>query len=63
MALGGCWSLANVVLRPVWGLQMTCGRSLFLLPAEGVSEGLLRITCEAGSTGAGPGGFVKVYTI
>lgn len=62
VALGGSWALAKDAPSTVWGLHMTCERNLFLLTAEGISEGLFRITCEAGSTGAGPGGFVKVYT-
>ena len=53
----GCFCL------PIWGFQMTSEHNLFLLTAEGMSEGLFRITCEAGPTGPGPGGFVEVYII
>lgn len=65
--LGSCGRVLDTGQRcsrlPVWGFQMTCEHSLFLLTSEGMSEGLFRITCEAGSTGPGPGSFAELYTI
>ena len=46
---------------PVRGFHVTCECSLCLLTAGDIYEVLFRSTCEAGSTGAGPGGFVEVY--